>query len=63
MNILQASVQSGMVHADSPGLKIMQQLIQIQTALQQQEQESQAKVGTKIPSTKKTFGTKMMGTK
>jgi hypothetical protein len=64
MNVLQASVQTGMVHQDSPALQIMTQLIQLQTALQQQEQEeTQAKTGTKIPSTKKSFGTKMMGTK
>lgn len=55
-DIIQHGMQSGMIHPDNKAIQILQQLIQVQTALLQEEQSKQASPGMKVPSKKGFMG-------
>jgi len=57
-DILQHAASTGMVPQDAHAIQLLQQLIQIQSALLADEQEKEAKVGQKIPT--KGFGVRQM---
>lgn len=55
-DIVQHGMQSGMIPQDNKAIQLLEQLIQVQMAIQQDEQEKQAKPGIKVPSKKGFMG-------